>query len=123
MSLKNSHLRFPSGMTAEQVSKDAKTLRKQRPELSHDEALDIVAKKHLAPHGYKAGLNEAKRFATFLESLSNTTNLQYCVKCERTATVLGFMDIPYCGYHADSDLDEYEIPPYKGKIPDGSICF
>lgn len=123
MSTKYSHLRFPSGMTAEQVSKDAKTLRKQQPQHTHAEALDIIAKKNLAPHGYKNGLKEAKRFSDFLEKRPNSPDLQYCVQCERIATVLDIFNIPCCGYHADIYREEDEIPPYKGEIPDGSSCF
>lgn len=33
------------------------------------------------------------------------------------------MGLPRCGYHADVDRDESEIPAYKGKIPEGSVCF
>ncbi len=123
MSSKNSHLRFPSGITAEQISKDAKTLRKQHPHYTHDEALDIIAKKNLAHDGYKKGLEAAKRYSEFLENRPNSPNLQYCVKCERVATVLGMFKVPYCGYHVDIYREEVEIPPYKGEIPDGSNCY
>ena len=124
MSKENSHLRFPSGATAEQVGKDATKIQKERPELSWSEALDQAARDHLSPRGYKAGIEGAKRYDEFLSKRSDSPNIQYCISCERAATVLGgFGDFPYCGYHANIDIDDSEIPRYKGKIPEGSMCF
>lgn len=124
MSSKNAHLRFPSGMTAEQVSKDAKKLQKLQPQLSHRDALDQVAMLHQAPGGYDAGLKLAQNYASYLANRPESPNQQYCVKCERNATVLGgFAELPYCGYHANIDQDESAIPAYKGKIPEGSVCY
>lgn len=119
----NSVLRFPSGQTVDQVHKDAKALCRLEPFLPYLQALDRVSKeRHQSPDGYEAGLRLAREYAEY-EAKREGRNYQYCAKCERRATVLVFGGFPYCGYHADVNIDEVDIPPYQGQIPEDAICF
>lgn len=50
----------------------------------------------------------------------STSNVQFCVKCERRATK-DLQSVPKCDLHyADPFLEEN--PKYKGTIPEGSDC-
>ena len=50
----------------------------------------------------------------------STSNVQFCVKCERRATK-DRQTFPKCDlHHADPFLEEH--PKYKGTIPNGSVC-
>jgi hypothetical protein len=51
------------------------------------------------------------------------TNPQYCIKCERLATKKDSLGLPRCDYHINPDIDESEVPPFKGVIPEGAVCF
>lgn len=51
----------------------------------------------------------------------HNANLRYCFKCER----IGKNNDSFywlCDFHGDPDIDEHDIPPYTGQIPDGSVC-
>jgi hypothetical protein len=118
-------IRFPSGASDEQVRKDAKKIRKTDPALALHVTLDIAAKNHGATAGYKQYITDAHSRQKILTGNGSQANgyrkIRYCAKCERFATHdLG--GIPKCAYHADPDMDESDIPPHRGEIPDDAIC-
>ena len=121
-------IRFPSGASEEKVKKDATKIQKSNPGMAYHDALDAAAKKHGATSHYRSYITQARAESPRPPApdevlLTPNGNIQYCVSCERPATKKDFFGLPRCKYHGNPDIEDEDIPPYKGAIPEGTYCF
>jgi hypothetical protein len=71
--------------------------------------------------GYKRKEVESVNEHITLGAKAQKAHPRYCLRCERELDSKE-SSLQLCKYHSNSEINETEIPEYKGSIPNGSIC-